>query len=78
MEYMATAQGQAEKSLYGGPALFYMQRGDDKVSADCICQIEGQVESRNRVSLLTYSKAEVSFFKLAGWKVYCRPTSWSN
>lgn len=41
---MAIAQGQRitphSFKHYGGPALFYMHLGADKVSADCTWQIE--------------------------------------
>lgn len=49
MEDMAIAQGQGitpySFKRYGGPQLFYMQLGADKVSADGTWQIEYKAES---------------------------------
>lgn len=65
MEDMAIAQGQGitpySFKRYGGPQLFYMQLGADKVSADGTWQIEYKAESGYWDLLLTYSKNSSGF-----------------
>lgn len=74
MEYVAIAQGQGitphSFKHGGGPTLFYMQRGADKVSADCTFQIKCKVDSSYWALPLTYSETAVAFSKPAActWK----------
>lgn len=84
MEYMAIAQGQGityhSFKHCGGPTLFYMQLGADKVSADCTWQIECKVQSSYWGFLPTYSNSSHFLSQPVVPGMYCRSTyqsTWS-
>lgn len=77
MEYMAIAQGRGITPHSfkdgGGPALFNMQLGADKVSTDCTWQIECKVKSVIEACYWPTPRQQLFFFFFLYLELYCRP-----